>query len=90
MVAFIYVQPGKSIFIPRFLKKGAGSATISDWECMESADPTDCFSVDLDAHRQVIGTERHLQAQAFSTRNISRSSARADQFQHGVRSIQQW
>jgi hypothetical protein len=57
---------------------------------MESAAPTDCFSADLDAHRQVIGTERHLQAQAFSTRNISRCSARADQFQDGVRCIYQW
>jgi hypothetical protein len=63
---------------------------ISDWERMESAAPTDCFSADLDTHRQVIGPDRHLQAQASSTRNISRSSAQADQLQHGVRSIQQW
>jgi hypothetical protein len=39
---------------------------------------------------RLIGSERHLQVQAFFTRNISRSSARADQFQDGVRCIQQW
>ena len=60
---------------------------IFGWECMESAAPTDCFSADLDTHRQVIGTQRHRQAQAFSTRNVSRSSVRADQFQDGVRCI---
>ena len=43
---------------------------ISDWERMESAAPTDCFSADLDGHRQIIGSDRHLQAQASSTRNI--------------------
>jgi hypothetical protein len=47
--------------------KKAGAAMIFGWECMESAAPTDCFSADLDTHRQVIGTERHRQAQAFST-----------------------
>jgi hypothetical protein len=36
---------------------------------------------------RIIGSERHLQVQAFSTRNVSRSSARADQFQDGVRCI---
>ena len=40
---------------------------ISDWERMESAALTDCFSADLDTHRQVIGPDRHLQAQAYST-----------------------
>ena len=39
---------------------------------------------------RIIGSEHHLQVQAFSTPNVSRSSARADQFQDGVRSIQQW
>jgi hypothetical protein len=41
----------------------------------------------FDAHQHIIGTERHLQVQAFSTRNVSRSSAQADQFQDGVRCI---
>jgi len=54
---------------------------------MDSAAPTDCFCANFDAHRHIIGTERHLQVQAFSTRNVSRSSARADQFQDGVRCI---
>jgi hypothetical protein len=36
---------------------------------------------------RVIGSERHPQIRAFSTRNMSRSSARADQFQDGVRCI---
>src|SRR4029077_1061875 len=39
---------------------------------------------------RIIELGRHLQVRAFSTRNVSRSSARADQFQHGVRCIQQW
>jgi hypothetical protein len=39
---------------------------------------------------RIIELGRHLQVRAFSTRNISRSSARADQFQDGVRCIQQW
>ena len=34
---------------------------------------------------RIIELGRHLQVQAFSTRNVSRSSARADQFQDGVR-----
>jgi len=57
---------------------------------MESAAPTDCFSANLDAHQRIIGSERHLQIRAFSTRNMSRSSARTDQFQDGVRCIYQW
>jgi len=36
---------------------------------------------------RIIGSEHHLQVQAFSTPNVSRSSARADQFQDGVRCI---
>jgi hypothetical protein len=79
-----------SVLLFHDFRKRAGAATISDWECMESAAPTDCFFADLDAHRQVIGSERHLQIQAFFTRNTSRASARADQFQHGVHSIEQW
>jgi hypothetical protein len=34
---------------------------------------------------RIIELERHLQVRAFSTRKVSRSSARADQFQGGVR-----
>ena len=36
---------------------------------------------------RIIELGRHLQVRAFSTRNVSRSSARADQFQDGVRWI---
>jgi hypothetical protein len=36
---------------------------------------------------RIIGSQRHLQVQALSTRNVSRSPARADQFQDGVRCI---
>jgi hypothetical protein len=36
---------------------------------------------------RIIELGRHLQVRAFSTRNVSRSSARADQFQDGVRCI---
>jgi hypothetical protein len=39
---------------------------------------------------RIIGSERHPQIRAFSTRNMSRYSARADQFQDGVRCIYQW
>jgi hypothetical protein len=39
---------------------------------------------------RIIGLERDLQVQAFSIPNVSRSSARADQFQDGVRCIYQW
>jgi len=39
---------------------------------------------------RIIGSEHHLQVQAFSTPSVSRSSARADQFQDGVRCIHQW
>ena len=39
---------------------------------------------------RIIGSERHLQIQPLFTRNMSRSSARADQFQDGVRCIYQW
>jgi hypothetical protein len=58
--------------------------------CMESAAPTESFSANLNPDRDIIGTEHPLQIQAFFTRNISRCSARADQFEHRVRSIQQW
>jgi hypothetical protein len=75
------------IFIPRFLKKRLAPDRILTGECMESAAPTDCFCANFDAHRHIIGTERYLQVQAFSTRNVSRSSARADQFQDSVRCI---
>jgi hypothetical protein len=33
---------------------------------------------------------RHLEVEAFPTRNVSRPSAKADQFQDGVRRIYQW
>jgi hypothetical protein len=39
---------------------------------------------------RIIGSERHPQIQPLFTRNMSRSSARADQFQDGVRCIYQW
>lgn len=38
----------------------------------------------------IIGSERHPQIQPLLTRNMSRSSARADQFQDRVRRIYQW
>jgi hypothetical protein len=39
---------------------------------------------------RIIELRSDLQVQAFSARNVSRSSTRADQFQDGVRCIQQW
>jgi hypothetical protein len=39
---------------------------------------------------RIIGSERHPQIQPLFTRNMSRSSARADQFQDGVRCTYQW
>jgi len=39
---------------------------------------------------RIVGSERHPQMQPLFTRNMSRSSARADQFQDRVRCIYQW
>jgi len=39
---------------------------------------------------RIVGSERRPQIQPLFTRNMSRSSARADQFQDGVRCIKQW
>jgi|SRR6478609_5980317 len=40
--------------------------------------------------QRIVGSERHPQIQPLFTRNMSRSSARADQFQDRVRCIYQW
>jgi hypothetical protein len=41
-------------------------------------------------NERIVGSERHPQIQPLFTRNMSRSSARADQFQDRVRCTYQW